>query len=186
VRGLWSVDRWWLFPSLAVALMAAGAARRGLAVLAGLAVAIEANVANPHTPGIDLRPSEAARRLAEAPDVPLLLLPLGGGRFRSDRLDLLDQVHHGRPLVNGTFYPTDLRSPDALLRAWRADGLSAILSCEEGGAARPGEPVGVREVWIDRRYLGDEATGRAYEACVRAVLTGWTATEEGPFTRLRG
>lgn len=198
---LWWPDRWWLVVALGIALLAGGAApagRAGRAGRAGPAAVVLAEVLlSPSLPMgvIELKPAASAVVLARAPDVPLVLLPLGGGRLRPDRLDLIDQIGHGRPMASGTRSPLDRAAPDALLRSWNSNrGLRALAGCERGdgppaaGAAPEGGETldlvhaGLREVYLDPRYVGGDAD---YVACVERVLTGWERLEEAPLVRYR-
>ncbi len=192
---LWWPDRAWIAVSLGLALLAAGAPRRWAPALAAL-VFLEAWLASSALPlqRLPPGPSPAAEVLARAPDVPLVLLPTGEGPFRPDRLDLVDQVHHGRPLANGTRPVLDLTSPDAVLRGWRNNaGLRALLACEMGGGAGSTDAeraaagdqlvrAGLREVYLDPRYV---ASDPSYAACVEGVLAGWERNEEPPLVRFR-
>jgi hypothetical protein len=191
---LWWADRAWIGVALALALLAGGAPPRVRAAL-GPVFLLEAWLLSSALPmgALPRGPSDAARVLAQAPDVPLVLVPTGEGPFRPDRLDLLDQVHHGRPLANGTRGVIELLASDATLRGWRDnDGLRALLACElgGGGAVRDAERsgatealvrAGLREVYLDPRYGADPA----YAACVEGVLAGWERREEPPLVRYR-
>lgn len=189
----WWPDRWWVVVSLALCLIAAGARLPlGAALLCAVGLLEEAVLLSPALPfsAIELRPSSSAKALARVPDVPLVLLPLGEGRFRTDRLDLVDQIAHARPLAQGTASSFDLGAPDALLRSWRTNhGLRALAACELGRPAEDLDRVtfdlvhaGLREVWLDPRYLGSDAT---YATCVETVLAGWSRSEEDPLVRYR-
>jgi hypothetical protein len=192
---LWWPDRNWIGVALGLALLAGGAPRR---IAPGLALALfaEAWLLSPSLPfgAVQLGRSPSAQVLAQAPDVPLVLLPTGEGPFRPDRLDLVDQITHGRPMANGTRAALDLTAPDAVLRGWRNNsGLRALLACEMGAGA-VGDATdraeatealvraGLREVYLDPRYVKDDT---AYVACVEGVLTGWTRGEEAPLVRYR-
>jgi hypothetical protein len=192
---LWWPDRAWIAVSLGLALLAAGAPRR-LAPLLAVALLAEASLASRALPfpAIALAPSPAARALAAAPGVPFVLVPTGQGPLRADRLDLVDQIHHGRPMANGTRPILDPTSSTAALRGWRENaGLRALFACENGGgtavseadrAAAPAALVraGLREVYLDPRAARGDA---AYAACVEGVLAGWERKEEPPLVRFR-
>jgi hypothetical protein len=192
---LWWPDRAWIGVALGLSLLAAAAPRKVLPLVA-LGLFGEALLLSPSWPfgRIELVPAASARVLAEAPDVPLVLLPTGEGALRPDRLDLVDQILHGRPLAGGTRPVMDLTSSDAVLRGWRNNaGLQALLACETGqtttGAGAPDGAAttalvqaGLREVYLDPRYVGDDA---AYVGCVEGVLTGWSKEEAKPLVRYR-
>jgi hypothetical protein len=197
----WWPDRAWMLVAVVAGVLAGdavgrGDARRavGGAIALAAVIAVEALVRSTAwpIPGVALRPSPAAEALAVAPDVPLVLLPLGEGRFRPDRLELVDQIHHGRPLAQGTRPPFDMRGADASLRAWRENaGLRALAACELGsgevapeGAGEALARAGLREVWVDSRYVSEgSAEGAQYLRCVEGVVGGWRRTEPAPFTR---
>jgi hypothetical protein len=192
---LWWPDRSWIGVALALAVLAAGVPRRVVGLVA-LGVFGEAWVFSRALPfdRVPLGPSPSAEVLARAPDVPFVLLPTGQGPFRSDRLDLVDQLRHGRPMANGTGAVLDLTSSDAVLRNWRNNtGLRALLACEIGVGASAGDVdqaaataalvhAGLTEVYLDPRYVDDDP---AYAACVQGVLARWTRGEEPPLVRFR-
>jgi hypothetical protein len=187
---LWWPDRAWIAVALLLGLIAGGAPA-AMRPVGALLLFVEAMFFGPTIPVTPLAPSDAARVLAIAPDVPFVLLPTGEGTYRPDRLDLLDQVHHGRPMANGTRPVLDLTSSDAVLRGWRNNaGLRALLGCEMGGGAAATEPgagaallhAGIREVYLDPRYVSEDP---AYGACVEGVLAGWERGEEPPLIRFR-
>lgn len=199
-------DLAWAAVSLPAALLAAGslpllpapaALRPLLAPLLALLFVAEARALSPRLPFpvVPLTPSTTARILAATPALPVLLLPLPGGRFRPDHLDLLDQTFHGRPLAHGRLLPSDHQAPDSLQRLWRQnDGLRALYACEQ---VLPGEePVlsgkerkslrdaGFRVVYIDRRYVSAREAGTVWMGCVARVLEGWTeAPSPEPFVK---
>lgn len=192
---LWWPDWSWIGVALGLAVLAAGAPRRvvGLVALGLFAEAWLLSAALPFG-RVPLGPSPSAEVLARAPDVPFVLLPTGQGPFRSDRLDLVDQLRHGRPMANGTRAVLDLVSSDAVLRNWRNNtGLRALLACEIGVGAGASDVdqaaataalvhAGLVEVYLDPRYVDDDPT---YAACVEGVLAGWTRGEEPPLVRFR-
>ena len=116
--------RWWwptralLLAAPAVALLVAGGWARlrtnlparlrtgwAAALVSGLLLA-EAFITMPRlplatTPGV---PSAAARVMAEGSG-PTLVLPFSLAVSDTDVLPLLDQIHHGRPLLNGATHP---------------------------------------------------------------------------------
>lgn len=191
----WYPDRWWALLSLGAAVLAAGVAhprlpQRLVPLLAPLLLceAFFTSAALPFS-ALPLPPADTARVLAERPEVPFLLLPVPGGQYRVDRLDLLDQTAHGRPMANGVRSPFDLTAPDPLLRQWQSNrGLAALTACEQGQTPSAPEGVtsdlihdGIRMIYLDTRYLDREG---AYRRCVESVLTGWTQEQEqAPFLR---
>ncbi|MDP2313971.1 MAG: hypothetical protein Q8P41_13775 [Pseudomonadota bacterium] len=192
---LWWPDRLWIGVALGLAVLAAGAPRRAAFVVA-LGLYGEAWLVSRALPfgAVQLGPSPSGEVLARAPDVPFVLLPSGQGPLRSDRLDLVDQMAHGRPMANGTRPILDLTSSDAVLRNWRNNtGLRALLACEMGGGAavtadervEAGAALlhaGLREVYLDPRYTENDP---GYALCVEGVLAGWERGEEPPLVRFR-
>ncbi len=192
---LWWPDRSWIGVALGLALLAAGAPRRVVPLVA-LGVFGEAWLLSSALPfdRVPLGPSPSSDVLAHAPDVPFVLLPTGEGPLRDDRLDLVDQIRHGRPMANGTRPVLDLTSSDAVLRNWRNNGgLRSLLACEMGGGASAGELQGaaagealvhggLREVYLDPRYVDANPT---YIPCVEGVLAGWSRADEWPLLRFR-
>lgn len=158
----------------------------GLALggLAGEAAALSPSLPLPSVPLVRTPLADALGERAG----PLVLLPAPGGRLRTDRGDLVDQLHHGRPLVAGLRPLLDPRAPAAELRAWSSDpALQAFVACEQG--REPGAPpaaiaaslarLGISEVVLDTHYVARAPT---YVRCVEDALRGWT---EGGRGRLR-
>jgi hypothetical protein len=194
-RGWWS-DHAWIVAWAGVSLLAAGAVaavprhlRSALTLLLATLLATEAAVASPSLPlpSIPLVRTPIADALAERAG-PLVLLPAPGGRLRTDRGDLVDQLHHARPLVAGLRPLLDPRAPAAELRVWSSDpALQAFVACEQGRA--PETPpaaladglarLGISEVVLDTHYVARAPT---YVTCVEGALRGWT---EGGRGRLR-
>lgn len=180
--------------TLALGVLAAGAVgdrRAALAVVAGLM--LEAAVLSPSLPipVLATEPTPVARALAKTPGTPVLVLPLGGTALREDRSDLLDQLHHGRPLLQGLSDLDDPRAAPAEVLRWRGDGpLATLARC--ASPAPPNAPAdagptlraaGVPEVVLEVARAGRQPA--AVKACIDAALPGWTRTEEGPLLRWR-
>jgi hypothetical protein len=192
----WWSDHAWLVAWGGVGLLAGACValvparlRTVLTVLAVGGLAGEAAALSPSLPvqAIPLVRTPLADALAERAG-PLVLLPAPGGRLRTDRGDLVDQLHHGRPLVAGLRPLLDPRAPAAELRAWSGDpALQAFVACEQGRApdATPATiaaalaRLGVSEVVLDTHYVARAPT---YVTCVEGALRGWT---EGGRGRLR-
>jgi hypothetical protein len=207
-RAWWS-DRAWWGVGLCGAILLGGLTMEGIGrfiklpfrlppvLFAGIVViglGGEAAVRSKNLPfsTIPLPPADSAKILANYADLPMVLLPLPGGRFRPDHFDLLDQISHGRPLAHGTRPPFDLTAPDALLRNWRQNaGLRALAACETGQPMPlTGQEqkdllhAGLRVVYLDTRYVQPDATGQAYLGCVEGVLVGWEqGQEQMPFKK---
>lgn len=205
----WWADRAWWGVSLCASLLLGGLTVEGISRFVkvpfrldprllmggmGIGLGVEAAALSKSLPfsTIPLPPADSAKILANYADLPMVLLPLPGGRFRPDHFDLLDQISHGRPLAHGTRPPFDLTAPDALLRNWRQNaGLRALAACETGQPMPlTGQEqkdllhAGLRVVYVDSRYVLADATGQAYLSCVENVLTGWElGQEQAPFRK---
>jgi len=94
---------------------------------------------------------------------------------------LVDQVHHGRPLVNWTMYPSDTNVPGRYRMMATEGELGFLLECERDMSIEPWESswregrslqqLGVDAVYLDVDFLAEQhAKGRAYQACVERLL----------------
>ena len=155
------------------------------ALLAAEALAFSPNVPLPR---VALTPTPAADLLAQRSGA-LLLLPTPGGTLRPGRADLLDQLVHGRPLVQGLRAAGDPRAPAAELRAWADNpALRAVLACEQGrvpmetpeAVAEGLVRLSVREVVLDLPSVREAPT---YAACVTTVLRAWRREDVGELRR---
>jgi hypothetical protein len=203
---LWWPERGLVLVAPALALLAGGGAHRLGRVLGPFApwiaaclLVIEAQLVLPQLP---LHPTGMPRPQALAlaqGQGPLLVLPLpggplgllGAGSARGASGALVDQVVHGRPLVDWTVTPgiaplhptvSQLWDRSALLRQlWACETLGALSLPEHG--TRPGAELdltryGVREVVVDMSAV-PTADAAAYLACVEEVLGPPEREEEG-------
>ncbi|MDG1484324.1 MAG: hypothetical protein P8R54_32325 [Myxococcota bacterium] len=189
LRRLWWPDRGLFLMMPAVAVLAGGGAaalsRRwwwaGWAV--GPLLIVEAFVALPNLPmpTTSGTPSERVKALS-AGTGPVLVLPQGSTKFKLAHRILLDQIHHGRPLVNGTMPPDSETAPQAFQRISSLLVLQHLYACAEGGepfrfsdarddALEPLWRFGVSEVHVDTGiFAGMETTLANYLVCVESLL----------------
>jgi hypothetical protein len=202
LRRLWWPDRALVMMVPAMALLASGgvavvldrwqsaSARPGLTALliSGL-VLCEAFWVIPGLPMVTTWGAETeASTVLAAGTGPVLILPMGSGEREPDARMLIDQIHHGRPLVNGPMTPGVSAAPAAFSRFGETPGMAALIACERGRPSIQGAPgfADMRAVGIDVVYL-DSGRGRAlaggrdsFERCIRRFL-GPPLSEEGPY-----
>ncbi len=118
--------------------------------------------------------------LAEASG-PVLILPLGSGLDEPDARMLVDQIHHGRPLVNGPMPPSSSTAPSSYSSFTQTPGLSHLSDCETNPnttapinreeAFRNLRAYGIDTVYLDIE-LADKvaAGGQAYRSCIETLL----------------
>lgn len=145
---------WWPYRALgpATVVLAAGASvavaghLRLLAPLACAAVVAQA-LATPGLPDA-FRAPPAQGWTAALPPGPVLVLP--ALEMRGSRLHLLEQVRHGRPLVNGMGMPHRFLWPPAFAAWWDADPLLVGIEAVEAGRAPHGgaDPAGLRAAGV--------------------------------------
>ena len=205
LRRLWWPDRALLLVVPAVALLAAGGVDRIVqalhspsprlpAILTGLlstALIAEAWLALPTVPlpVTSSVPSAGAEALA-AGTGPVLVLPQAGGPYLLNRTLLLDQMFHGRPLVNGLMPPDGTTAPQAYRNFSAGTGMAHLYSCattfgtftgDAAAAVLPLRRAGIREVYVDLAVLSGSAAGSgAYVNCVRSLL-GAPSAARGPY-----
>jgi len=112
---------------------------------------------------------------------PALILPTSSGPLRTDAMILLDQVFHGRPLVNWTMHPSDTNVPARYRMLAMRGQLGFLYACERNSGGDPSAgpftdgltlvQLGVARVYIDRRSVGNlGARGSSYLDCVERLL----------------
>jgi hypothetical protein len=205
LRRMWWPDRSLVMAVPAISLLAAGGAcwlhRRYLKdhgkwwmAASGVAafVVIEAFVT---IPGLPLpttwgASTDRAKILAQHTG-PVLILPLGSGLEEPDARMLVDQLHHGRPLVNGPMPPNSSTAPPAYATFTQTPGMNHFSACEANPETiAPDNRIeafrNLRAYGIDRVYLDIELAdkiptgGQAYRACIETLLD--TATHsQGSF-----
>ena len=198
---LWWPDRALVMMVPAVSLLAAGGVmmlvrRASVGVretvwVVGIAVVLvaEAFVA---IPGLPMPTSwgaetEASAALSEG-EGPVLIVPMGHGESEPDMRMLIDQVHHGRPLVNGPMVPGSSAAPQAFRDFAEAPAIQALLACENDAA--PGVTSeawaqliahGIVTVVLDpRRAAGLRSGAERFEICIRRIM-GPPAAAAGPY-----
>jgi predicted component of type VI protein secretion system len=94
---------------------------------------------------------------------------------------LVDQIHHGRPLVNGPMPPSSSTAPMSYAQFTKTLGLRHLSACEtNANATAPTNRAAVfrhlRAYGIDTIYLDVELAdkvssgGQAYRACIESLL----------------
>jgi len=123
---------------------------------------------------------------------PLLILPFGGGPLRPHRQLLLDQIRHGRPLVNGHLFPHKALAPRSYTRSpiWAA--VRYLSLCEVASSRRPSwdnlaaaraglTRVGLREVHVEFSAVRASTADKVrYFNCLERLL-GTTYKQDPPF-----
>lgn len=195
LRRFWWPVRGLFLVAPALAILAGGVTsrlRKGAlptAVILAAACLLEAHLALPRvpwptTPGA---PTEAAQAVSRGTG-PALVLPLPAGLLRRDALPLVDQVHHGRPLVN-TYVAAGTRTamPEEQQALWSRPPLSHLVACERdpgtavpAGLGRELARMGIAHVYVDLEAVAVLDEGRRYLACLAAGL-GEDAALQGPY-----
>jgi hypothetical protein len=110
---------------------------------------------------------------------PTLILPLSTEGGQPDARMMIDQIHHGRALVNGPMPYTSSTAPAAYREAIEAVALAGLVACEreEQPAANPSlvwdglAQWSVTTVYLDLDLAGKLAQGpERYRTCVERVL----------------
>jgi hypothetical protein len=124
--------------------------------------------------------SRASTQLSQGSG-PVLILPLGSGRAQPDARMLIDQIHHGRPLVNGPMPFTSSTAPAAYAAATQSSALSDLVSCEQNAQSQPSlDPDTQKEallawpvntVYLDINRASQMTGGSArYRDCIERIL----------------
>jgi len=133
-------------------------------------------------PGLPLQTtwgtSSAHTALLRSSEGPALILPLGSGGTQPNARMLIDQIHHGRALVNGPMPYTSSTAPTAYKRQIQSKALAGLVACETDPLADPQpltwaalEALGLKEVYLDPQLASQLPHGAtAYRACIDAVL----------------
>lgn len=121
---------------------------------------------------------------------PALVLPFAAGPLRTGASMLIDQVFHGRPLLNGAVYPGDTVVPEATYLTPAEDALAYLAECEKVPAGPPPpdaastraalRAVGLSEVYVEISPAIAHPHGDAYVACLEEVL-GSEYSADTPF-----
>ena len=104
---------------------------------------------------------------------------------------LIDQIHHGRPLVNGPMPPDSTAAPQPFLDFVQTPTMAHFVECEVAAGRSPSvtraqawsalRAHGVRDVYLDTE-LGKRLVVGAdgYRSCVE-VLLGAAEAASGPY-----
>ena len=111
---------------------------------------------------------------------PVLILPMGTNGDQPDARMMIDQIHHGRPLVNGPMPYTSSTAPPEYLTNVQSPALAALVACEAGTTPSPSE---ARETWpslqawgVNSVFLDSSLANRMrtnsdrYTQCIAEVL----------------
>jgi len=195
LRRLWWPDRALILLMPAMALLAGGGAaliaRRAhrissvIALGLAMAVLVEAHFAISNLPVQTTLAtvSERAELLARGRG-PVLILPIGSGAAQPDATMLTDQIHHGRPLVNGPMPPQSSTAPAGYRDFTQSIGLSHFTLCETDHHSQPPrDPTvifkhlrahGIREVYVDMDIADRLPSGApAFRDCIHRLLPGF-------------
>ncbi len=198
---LWWPDRALVMLVPAVCLLAAGGAgalvqlvrpssRQRLAVL-GIAagIVLEAFLA---IPGLPMPTSwgaetEASKALSEG-EGPVLIVPMGHGESEPDTRMLIDQVHHGRPLVNGPMVPGSSAAPQAFRDFAASPAIQSLLGCENDTTLGVTSEAwgqlmahGIVSVVLDvQRAAALPSGAKRFESCIRRIM-GEPTGSAGPY-----
>ena len=213
MRRYWWPDRYLLVATIGVAVLAGGAMawlagrlspRMRVVAVLGLSAAllVEAEVTLRSLPiaGTHGSPSERVEVMARGSGptfvVPVRdLSPDAANRVWSSE-NVLDQVHHRRPLVTGLMNPEAVVAAADYREFWAKGALRAIRDCEDAvndapeALAAPLSPelersldalyrAGVREIYGDPSLEGPPAIATPWRACVNRLL-GEPVRQEGP------
>lgn len=201
---MWWPDRALVMAVPAFALLAAGGAKYVLdrwapdsrarwAHLIAVALLIEAFVVIPGLPlpvtwGAASPQSEVLAR----GEGPVLILPVLTGGEQPDARMLIDQMNHGRPLINGPMPYTSTTAPESYQERMKSIGLAPLLNCESSPKAKrriqtPKIIQSLRAFDLTEVYLDENLSKRfmkdvdAYRMCIAETLQV-KGVRTGPFT----
>ena len=126
---------------------------------------------------------------------PVLILPIGSGESQPDARMLIDQMQHGRPLINGPMPHSSSTAPAEYRKRVRSMALAPFIVCESNPKAlkmpKTNEIIAALQaldlnvVYLDtglvKRFMRDPDT---YQRCVENVLN-IQAEAAGPFMVFR-
>ena len=129
--------------------------------------------------------TEASAALSEG-EGPVLIVPMGHGESEPDMRMLIDQVHHGRPLVNGPMVPvparphrpseTSPRRPQSR-RSWPAR-MTQLRGDQRGMG--PVDRARHRDGGVGPDGRRDCSGAERFEICIRRIM-GPPAAAAGPY-----
>ena len=122
---------------------------------------------------------------------PVLILPIGSGESQPDARMLIDQMQHGRPLINGPMPYSSSTAPAEYRKRVRSMAIAPFIVCESNPAAlkmpktekiiEALQALDLSEIYLDtalaKRFMRNAET---YKKCVEDVLQREGATT-GPF-----
>ncbi len=205
LRRLWWPERTLFVAALGVAVLVGGGGARvvswlrtkgvpaGIGVAALLALLYAESLLDRGFPLGTTPGTPSARALAlAAGQGPVLILPQDVPGVQKEASLLIDQVFHGRPMVNGFVSPVSSAAPDAYRDIGNIDVLHHLFQCETDGTTRytasaaEGRArlagLGITEVYVDlERMAGAPRHITPWTACVESLLgaEGWEA--RGPY-----
>ena len=159
--------------------------------LAAAAVLAEAFWSVPVLPlaATNAKPSSKAAFLAQD-NGPLLLLPFHSGSGKQVSGIFIDQISHGRPLVNGRAFPLETLAPVEyrLSPIWPVVGF--LAGCEQDATAEYNGPddamgklkeLGLSQITVDLAALEGipASTKKAYLSCIESLLGTLHKTKAG-------
>lgn len=111
---------------------------------------------------------------------PTLILPLGTNGDQPDARMMIDQIHHGRPLVNGPMPFTSSTAPQAYVDNIRSDALQALVACEADPSSHQTarqdpwvalQAWNVHQVFLDPKLAERmQVSAARYRQCIAALL----------------
>jgi hypothetical protein len=200
---MWWPDRSLVMAGPAIALLAAGGAKYALdrwapdsrhrwSLVIVTAILIEAFVVIPGLPiPVTWGTSSPQSEILAEGSGPVLILPIGTGKIQPDAQMLIDQVHHGRPLINGPMPYSSSTAPADYRRRVQSIALAPFLGCEltSKTTKRPSTEdiiaalhrLDLTGLYLDlsraKRFMKN---GDVYQQCVEQIL-GIQGESIGPF-----
>jgi hypothetical protein len=205
LRRMWWPDRALVMAVPALALLVGGGLvqlvdriplapmrRWGAAITVAALLAWEAQWMVPSLPMASAWAGPTVRSAAIAEGSgPALILPLGGGKVQQDAQMLIDQIHHGRPLVNGPMPPDSEAAPAPFLDFVATPSMAQFVGCETDAGRDPAVSRavawaalgghGIQDVYLDTELSKRLQVGASgYRACVELLL-GPAESASGPY-----
>ena len=205
LRRMWWPDRALVVAGPALALLVGGGLaviadrvpmapmrRWGSAVVGAALLAWEAQWMVPSLPLASAWAGPTVRSEAIAQGTgPALVLPMGGGKVQQDAQMLIDQIHHGRPLVNGPMPPDSTAAPKPFLDFVQTPTMAHFVGCEASAGLAPEvtraqawsalRAHGVRDIYLDTELGKRLVVGaQGYRSCVELLL-GAAQSASGPY-----
>ena len=198
----WWPDRALVMLGPATALLVSGGAMAALErwtpntrkwTLAALAALfIEAFIAIPGLPiPVTWGDTSPQSQVLEKGAGPVLILPIGSGESQPDARMLIDQMQHGRPLINGPMPYSSSTAPAEYRKRVRSMALAPFIVCESNPKAMKMpktdkiisalHDLDLNEIYLDtalaKRFMKD---AEVYQNCIQNVLQ-IEGESQGPF-----